>query len=129
MTPAQIGARFLIFSAVGWALERVWRGRAPHSVVWGDNQVPALLIYGTGGLITLALADVESIKKQPALVRGAAYATALTSFEWLACQAGREFYGDVGWSYDGACIDVPHAFGWGVLGLAVEQVDRVLFER
>jgi hypothetical protein len=127
MAPASTAARFLTYSAAGWGIERAWRREPPRSAFWDGQDVPLLPIYGAGALLAIVLHEHMDGMSLP--LRFASYATALTGFEWLSCKIGREVYGWVGWSYppDGACVDMPHALAWGLLGVLLEKADPAIF--
>jgi hypothetical protein len=127
VTPAGAAKRFVGYSALGWALESLWRRRLATSVVFGDAPVPLSPVYGAGGLLAAALAR-GPLGGAPWWQRAAGYAASLTALEYASCQLGRAIGGHVNWSYDGECIDGWHAAAWGALGLVVEAIDPIFGE-
>lgn len=119
MSPEEAMHRFVWFGLAGWLLENALYG-SRYSKAFGGVLVPFLPVYGTGGVLIGAAAPL--LVDVPAPARVAVYAATFSGVESLACSLDRAA-GPSAWDYgDGACVDVPHAIGWGLLGLVAEQV-------
>lgn len=104
---------------LGYALENAFTGEARKSALVPAG-VPFLPIYGAGFALLGEMAP--KLKAYPLETRAAVYAATFTALELAACQAERAD-GRVSWAYDaGACVDLPHATLWGLLGLLAERV-------
>jgi hypothetical protein len=107
----------------GWLLERVITGEPRYSHAFGGAPVPFLPVYAAGGaLVAVAAPELGSLG---APTRVLAYGAALSALELAACALDRQT-GRPTWNYDGrgACIDLPHAIVWGLLGLVSEASAR-----
>ena len=122
----RFAATALAFGAsgfAGWAIENVLFGPR-YSNAFRGHRVPFLPVYAVGGASIALLSPV--IVDLPWPARAGAYAAGLTALELAACQLDRGA-GPRTWDYGGAtptgsCVDVPHAFAWGALGLAAESL-------
>jgi hypothetical protein len=111
--------RFALGGFIGSLLENMMTGEVRRSALVPEG-IPFLPIYGAGLVVVTELAP--KIKERPIEARAAVYAATLTALELAACQIERAD-GRVSWAYDkGACVDVPHATMWGLLGLLAERL-------
>lgn len=111
--------KFLLFGYLGWVIEQMSSDTPRYSAVFGGAKIPILPVFGVGGIFVGFLAP--KLVGAPFLLRGAAYAGALSGLEFTACQIDRGL-GRRSWAYgpDGSCVDLKHAGAWGVLGLGIE---------
>lgn len=100
------------FGLAGWMFENSFFGPR-NSAVFGGLAVPWLPSYAAAGSLALLTAPAMRRSGLPWYWRGAAYAALASGAEWTGCHLERENLG--------ACVDLPHALLWGILGLVVEK--------
>jgi uncharacterized membrane protein len=117
------------YGFAGWTLENsVWGPR--YSSLFGGVAVPFLPVYAVGGLAVHQVAPALKNWNLAWWQRGLAYALGLSAIEYAGCRIDREVFEGCAWDYTHnrclaparGCVDLKHAFLWGVLGLVAEKV-------
>lgn len=117
------------YGVAGWMAENTFFGPR-QSALFDGIAVPLLPSYAVGGTAVALLAPKLIEGDVPWYWRCGAYAVLLSGIEWAGCRIERDSLGACNWDYTGqhcsnpraGCIDLSHAFLWGVLGLVVEKI-------
>lgn len=116
---------FLVSGFVGWVIENALFGPRYSGALGAQRvRVPFLPVYGFGGVLLAVVSPGLAAAGVGMIGRAIVYSVVLSELEQVACAMDRSI-GSRSWDYgDGACVDVPHAAAWGVLGLLGERVIR-----